>query len=1469
MFRDENLQSHMETSSTIQTKSAIVAEWNLNLADNIEKIGNYRFRPLAGVSDKYGILSDSYDSEDQGYLYTDATDASIVIDGLYDDDDVVTLLKTKKEKEESLFSLESCFERFRPRSGINKARYGINTKNLHHSNSDMALRPRYYMPDKNDKFKYWSSFRSEPIYKYGESEGQPILGAEPRFLDHSGASADAQLFGYRERGVSSQKSNQRFYIDDAAPFIVYQNRVPSNRIVVKLQTNVGSVESSGANQSFLRSSDPLFGSENQTTPVKWKIQYLDGTSWSDAISFDENSSRADGTEIIKNDGYVEIFYGLLIPDLFKENFVYVGEVSSVSLLPETASEGEAFLVKSSSNALGEYYVRSLGEFSSFVPQYGWQLYEENSVAYHSLISRLVDPDSYIEATGEIQFREFQYIRGIRIVAETMNRSDCSLDVIEISPRLAVDLADMTKAFSITKTASDLGISGLPVGQLLASVGTLEIFDSEQAFNPNNESSILSSFNTQNIQIKFYEIIENVDGVDYFIPIKTMYADGFPELSSADRSVSIPLRDMLFYFESISAPELMIPNVSLSYAISLLLDYVGFSNYTFFRTLGESDPVIPFFFTDSQMTLAEVLQQLAISTQTAMFFDEYNNFVTMSKDYIMPTEEQRATDLTLYGSKDFQKDGIVKNLTVSNALSNIAELVSQDNQIFNDGKISFDLKYIQKSIGSIKQAFVLDKERRWTYKPVLLWEVAASQRSKSINGQNEASEAYSLSAIPLNSNITTNLPRVVNNEVVDNVLDLGEAIYWLGRYNGYLYANGEIIKFDAVEYVVTGIGEVWITSNNDYQEYFSKIPFNGKMYPTGRVRIFSEPNYEIIENISRPENGPVAKHGRGQFGTSVVEHFAGMNPYWKAPETIRGYSMESRYLFASSDFEAPLVPSAIAGELVAGIPSNTKAKRSTRTDVIKNFLSSSYYTETPTVDQSPETVQASALVFEGPSFTTEESPVNFVSYVTKKISDDESLYRHFGTRMRVIGKVEADKTNWQSPAGATTIYNIASSNPEDVARIDASGGGIGVLVNPSTNTGYYFEILAANNPNLESYDGYGISVHNLFFYKVVKTNTDAGLAAPVKLWSGLSNILVDDGAFTGQERVFAQEFQTVYDLAVEYENVGSSRRFYLFLNGTQIATVDDFEPSAEDEHDNIALFVRGASRCMFENLYAIRNNYSKNASTAVEPVISKAFGSNQISINESLNKYSISGLIQSTYLSGISPADAPQYNIYYEEFGTIMREAAYFNIKYDKAFPALYSKISPTLNKSRGYTVSGFYGGAYGAEFLLFNATDTTIVLDEKSGNYLRIQGITFTQNSPIELTVDEFFNNKASLSKNVGRDNIVQSPLVEKKKYQDIKLSRMTHGKKEFELSADYIQDYDSANSLMQWLSSKIMRPRLSVGLRIFANPAIQLGDIVNIDYSSDSVNAVSSIDKRFVVYNIEYSKDSNGPQMSIYLSEV
>jgi len=173
MFVNDELKRHLLRSSTIKSQAKIIAEWNLNYADNLAKVGNYRHRPLEGVAAKYGTVPSFYDSADQGNFYTDATYSDVLLDGGIDETDSPVLLKTRKEKENLFYSLEDCFGRFRPRSGINKVRFGI-TDYLHHSNSDMALRPRYYMSDKTDKFKYWTSYRLENGIEYGIANASPL-----------------------------------------------------------------------------------------------------------------------------------------------------------------------------------------------------------------------------------------------------------------------------------------------------------------------------------------------------------------------------------------------------------------------------------------------------------------------------------------------------------------------------------------------------------------------------------------------------------------------------------------------------------------------------------------------------------------------------------------------------------------------------------------------------------------------------------------------------------------------------------------------------------------------------------------------------------------------------------------------------------------------------------------------------------------------------------------------------------------------------------------------------------------------------------------------------------------------------------------------------------------------------------------------------------------------------------------------
>jgi hypothetical protein len=1440
MFVSETLKTHLETSATIRLQSLILAEWNMNMPDNIQKVGNYRYRPLDSSS-QYFNLPITFDPIDQGNYYTGATNADVVIDGGFTDNNVPQQFTLQKDKMKMIYSLEDCLKPFRPRSGINKPLY-FSGKYIANSGARMAERPRYYMPSRYDEFRYWTSYRTEDNF---------------------------------ERGIANNISNGLNYIDDAVPFVIYKEQVPSNRVIVKMQTNVGSADLGPFTTNTGSIADPLFGDANKTTPSRWKIQYLSDNSWVDLYSFTESDTRADGSAIIGPDGYVELEYGLVIPEVYKDIFVYAETISSITLRPDAAPVGYAYLVIPNEGDQGTFYIYTgIGEddgYESFVPEYGWVLGSETITNQTNFVTDLTSPEQFIDnVSGSVVYREFAYMQGMRIVAEVMNKFDSTFDLIEMSPRLVVDIADKVIDFSITKTLSDIGVTSLPVGQLLASTGSLSIFDDDQAFNEYNTSSIISNYVRKNIKFNFYEIIVNVDGFDYYVPIKTLYSEGMPQANITSGTLDLDLRDLYFFVESMPAPRLLMTETSLSVAITTLLDYIGFSNYSFRRLDTESDPIIPYFFVAPDQNVAEVLNQLAVATQSAMFFDEYNNFIVMSKNYLMPDTEERPTDFVLSGTNNQTDSGVVENATSGN-LPNIISIASQDKKVYNGGNISYTARYIQRSYGSIRQSNMVDQDKTWIYKPALLWEVSGTDNTKTINEVASKQGKYVLGAMPLNSDLTENPPVVENGIVVNNIMDIGENVYWLTRYQGYFYSGGEIIRYDAAEFNITGTGNVWISSNQEYQKYFASIPFNGKIYPTGLIRIFSTPYYETINGIERLQPGDVYENGRGQFGTPIVSHSAGINQYWSDNSYVRGCDMQSQYLFTTTLDQNLSVPATTVG--AAGI-SNTLARQTARTGIIKNFMSSSFLTETDVnslKSTKTGTIQSSALVMSGPSFKTTETPRDFISYQYKKL---DNAYRSFGARMRIIGKIENNETRGQTPIGSTSYYEVNSVGTNQNPSIGGGSGGLAIMLNPETNNGYYFEIVALTETNIQSYQKINkvgepqVNINNVVFYKVKKDASNNN-AIPVKLWGGLTSIIVDDGKFTGQYRMAGEDKPTVYDLSVEYEDIGTFRRFYLYINNKLIKVVDDADPLPV--YNNIAPFVRGSSRIMFENLYALTNNYAQNTVSVVGETLSGVFGDSEIDANESFRKYAISGLVQGTYLTGISSGQPPKYNMYFEEFGSIMRECAYFDIKYDRSYPALYAQLSPTFNRIKGYSISGFQADSYGAQFLIFNASDTALNLDETTGNYLRIQGITFTQDTTYQLTVDEYFKKESNLSDpELQGSTLITSPLVQKAKYDEIRLSRLIYGKNEFSIESPYIQTQDDAEELMGWIISKVMSPKKSIGISLFSIPTLQLGDIVTIDYkNSDGLNLVASDSNRFVVYNISYNRTLSGPSMTVYLSEV
>ena len=1445
MFQDEDLLDHLQTVNTLQIESLVTAEWNLNDLQEINNYGNYRYRPNDSASPIYNSLITSYDSNDEGNFYLDSLESTVISEYAVDNNDASLLFTTPEVDRSLYFSLKECFQPFRPRSGINKVLF-FNDKYV--DNITSARRPRYYFASRYDKFKYWSSYRKE-LYK---------------------ASASANFIS-KERGVSSQSDiNEIGYeIEDTVPFIVYENDFAINRIVVKMQTNLAE-SSKGLVRNVLDGvslEDPLGDRDKSSIPKRWKIQYLDQSdNWINAISFDEDSTRRDGTDVVKWDGYTEIYYGLVVPDDYKNNFNLVDSLSSSAFLVDGLLAGESYLVGSDTDSAGELYIWNGSSWDISAPEYGFSLVEDDDTKRIGMVRTLVDPE-YFDTDGVRTYREVKYIRGLRVVVETMYGPNTTFDLIELSPRLKADISNYVLSFETNRSLAKSN-TGLPVGGLVASNGQINLMNYDEAFSENNEDSIIQGLLKPNVKFDFYEGILDVDGFDKFIPIKTLYSEEFPVVVGGLSDISVTLRDSYFRFETATAPSIVLNNTTLTKAVAVLLDNVGFSNYIFKNITTKNDPVIPYFFVEPDASVSEILERLSISTQTAMFFDENNDFVIMTKDYLLPETADRSIDYTLYGEKTAVSSGSV--------LPNIINIEGVETKILNNGKINYITRYIQRSAASLSQATKIDEDRTYIYKPVLLWEVGNDIATKTINEQSKTT-GFALGAVALNTTLNAEPPRVESNVIVNNIIDLGENVYWLPRFQGYLYANGEIIRYDAVEYIIPGQGISWISSNQEYQKYFSTLPFNGKMYPTGNIRIYSEPYYVNLTSASvvgldpgvTYKNGEVKTHGRAQFGTVIAEHSSGLPSYWSNNNNVRGLKMSSNLIFTTTPTDLISKPQKASTALTIGMD-NTTALSSSRTGIIANFMRQSIPSDDVIKDYkttSSGTIQSSALVFTGPTpMPTTIDKRDFVTYVYKELESD---FKHFGTRMRIIGKSKSgDKV--LTPQNATDYYTVEPLIANDTPKIEGGSGGIAFLLNPDKGQGYFYEIISLTGDNLERYTtadgttGQTTSVvHNIIFYKVQPGIVGGQtVSVPYKLWGGLGKILVDEGRFVGNDRVVNQENPTVYDLSAEYEDIGTTRRFYLYLNNVLISIVDDADPLPI--YNNIALFTRGSSKCMFDNVYSLKNLQSKESSVSVVNSTARPFSNKEIVSSDALRTYAISGIVQSTYLSGISANSGPKYSIYYDEFGTIMRECAYFNIKYDKAYPAFLAFLAPTFNSERTYTASGFRAGSYGAEFLVFNNTDKAIVLDETSGSYLRIIGVTFTQNTSNVLTVDDYFKDLSNFSDPVIVNNVITSPQISEKTYQNVKTSRSKYGDRSFSLESPYIQSDDQARDIMDWMIKKTIRPRKNVYIETFGTPHLQLGDLVTIDYRFPEQNNQEGTlfvekDKKFVITEIFYSRAASG----------
>jgi hypothetical protein len=226
------------------------------------------------------------------------------------------------------------------------------------------------------------------------------------------------------------------------------------------------------------------------------------------------------------------------------------------------------------------------------------------------------------------------IAGVKVDILAVSKPKSRIPMVSLCPVLAADLTEYVTALSTTEELSERSVT-MPIGVLTANHGTLSLNNSEQTFDRSNirrvgpggqwTGSFIARLLDETAEIKSYFEVGSLEStVTDMVPATPLLVDTW-ENGDGFGSVTASLLDYGLVLQSRPAPDLLLQNKPVTTIVYNIMDRVGFS-----RVLGWPDnyaaaaaePTIEFFWCRKEETVWEVLQKLASSTQTAIFFDRY-------------------------------------------------------------------------------------------------------------------------------------------------------------------------------------------------------------------------------------------------------------------------------------------------------------------------------------------------------------------------------------------------------------------------------------------------------------------------------------------------------------------------------------------------------------------------------------------------------------------------------------------------------------------------------------------------------------------------------------------------------------------------------------------------------------------------------------------------------------------------------
>lgn len=1062
-----------------------------------------------------------------------------------------------------------------------------------------------------------------------------------------------------------------------------------------------------------------------------------------------------------------------------------------------------------------------------------------------------------------------------------------MQVVEISPRLFCDLSKYAMSFEHTSAISSQEY-GLPVGSLENSVGTIELSDVDMFFSKNSTNSVLSNLLNPNVKFNINQVVKKtISGTEYteYIPIKTMYSNSW--LSSDNKTTQIQLEDYTKFFKETESTDLVFAmkgGIKVDEAIKRLLENAGFSrkNVIVKTNANNNVSILKYFYSRKENSVAQTLEQIALSTQYSIFFDANNKLNILTKEYLSESVDSNSASWWMMADpqKSDSNDPEYSIINSSSWQSNIISFSEEKSEPITDLRVNYTGVNIPRSpyaalaSSDIKEivennqlgAPILSRDLRYTNR--VLWQ--AEKDTDDFNGyllagvlkstippsssysfgESSTASVYRLDSLKTfqptvvakneydavrtyYKNISINKPTYLKNLKIE--LDLATMQIYLSAkaFSGYFIVDNETIKYNGMifrkmPFNGTETEEVYFT-HEEYLDVYNSLPSRSNLIP---IALLLDLTAEKVENTSSQNY-----FNQNTASFKIINYGRGVLTYGSAKPKIQEHSgTDSRdfnkYQDVTSMFSIKVLSTSFncgTNKPSISLSQEIKAKDSITSNVDTISSSPGFLTiKGPTLSAGTDlldSLRTSASVDDLQFYDTNDIQLygykfnkNYINFTPHYIS----------ARIRTVDK-GSQSTSLNTSAGAGIFFGLNNLEEGSPAK------------GKSNTTGFFLEI-----------DDYG-RVENLIDENTQMGPTNFNLYYIQPGAGACSGSLVTTKLNGKTKRVSVVSAPTDYTspqlLSTSPDNFVNTSDIQIFLNHTlktikvlwQGNTVIDITTPGLSYSGSIGFFVKGNSEALIDHFFAARSPNENDIYVKIK-----------------------SG--QDIFFSNPRDfaAQCSQYNWtkYYDDFGCSIREVKKVDARFKS--PALKSQLIDISQKTFDYSIKEYSSNAFGADFWIENNSSDVVLVAENAVFPLMITGI--------PLLVGEGDRGVVTFRDLVGtrlNEKIAGEEIDNTKFSSKITNLKRIYGEKIVDMNGEYIVSRTNALDLAKWILNNNMQEKRTISLEIYANPLLELGDKVKLFYKTNNYTQNIFGDKSFIISSINYSITESGPKMNIIMQEL